>query len=211
MTSVKLLLQHAATRGGDATIDARKMGLILDEVERMETTIQGLLDFSRPAQPQRQLHDLRDTIDRAVHLIAGRVEKQHVHTDADLGDEPLMIHGDSQQLHQVFVNLLINAVEAMPDGGNLLVMAAKASDDHQIRVEIRDTGCGIPPELFSRIFEPFASAKERGTGLGLAVSRRIVEEHGGAIMVRSSSPRGTVFEVTLPGTPAPTPQAVGLM
>lgn len=211
LTSVKLLLQHAANRGGNASIAAPKMGLILDEIERMEATIQGLLDFSRPAEPQRKLHDLRETIERALHLVAGRAEKQQVDTDVVLGDNPLPVNGDPQQLHQVFVNLLINAIEAMPQGGKLNIALVRSLDDNQFSVEIRDTGEGIPGELLPRLFEPFATAKERGTGLGLAVSRRIILEHGGAINFRPGVPRGTVFVVQLPAVTAPTPEVVGLL
>ncbi len=98
LTSVKLLLQHAGSRGGDATVEARKLALILEEIERMETTIQGLLDFSRPAQPQRTVHDVRETIERAMHLVAGRAEKHSVATQLDLTGRPLLIDGDPQQL-----------------------------------------------------------------------------------------------------------------
>src|SRR5581483_11564562 len=115
---------------------------------------------------------------------AGRAEKQYVSTAMDLGDEPLIVNGDPQQLHQVFVNLLINAIEAMPQGGALGIFLAGNGEADQITIEIRDTGEGIPSELMPRLFEPFASGKERGTGLGLAVSRRILQEHGGSIGVR---------------------------
>jgi signal transduction histidine kinase len=211
LTSVKLLLQHAATRGGDAMVAAPKISLILDEIERMEATIQGLLDFSRPAQPQRKLHDVRQTIERALHLVAGRAEKQQVSTEMDLGRRPLLVDGDPQQLHQVFVNLLINAIEAMPQGGALSISIAGEPETDQFTVEISDTGEGVPADLLPRLFEPFASAKERGTGLGLAVSRRIVQEHSGSIAVRPRTPRGTVFEVTLPAVSSPTPETVGLV
>jgi two-component system sensor histidine kinase HydH len=198
LTSVKLLLQHAASRGGDAVVAAGRVGLILDEIERMEATIQGLLDFSRPAQPQRKLHYVRDTLQRALHLVEGRAEKQNVHMELNFGSEPILINGDPQQLHQVFVNLLINAIEAMPQGGQLKVTLRGDPIEEQLTVVISDSGVGIPPDLLPRLFEPFATAKERGTGLGLAVSRRILEEHGGAIAVRPRSPHGTTFEVTLP-------------
>ncbi len=198
LTSVKLLLQHAGSRGGDATVEARKLALILEEIERMETTIQGLLDFSRPAQPQRTVHDVRETIERAMHLVAGRAEKHAVATQLDLSPRPIFINGDPQQLHQVFVNLLINAIEAMPNGGTLRVTARGNSSNQQVAIRVLDTGEGIPADLLPRLFEPFATAKERGTGLGLAVSRRILEEHNGTIDVRPHSPRGTVFELTLP-------------
>lgn len=205
LTSVKLLLQHAASHGGDAVVAEQRMGLILDEIERMEATIQGLLDFSRPARPQRQLHDLRQTLERALHLVEARAEKQHVSTALELGPQPLSVSGDPQQLHQVFVNLLINAIEAMPRGGRLsIALAPEVVAGHWV-VEVQDSGDGIPSELLPRLFEPFATAKERGTGLGLAVSRRILEEHGGRIEVRSQQPRGTIFTVLLPAaklTPA---------
>ena len=208
LTSVKLLLQHAASRGGDAVVAAPRVALILDEIDRMETTIQGLLDFSRPAQPQRKLHDLRETIERAMHLVEGRAEKQRVVTELTLGIEPLWVNGDRQLLHQVFVNLLINGIEAMPEGGSLAVNLVSEPEDGEVGVKIVDTGEGIPADLLPRLFEPFATAKERGTGLGLAVSRRIVDEHHGVISVRPNSPRGTIFQVTLPAA-AEAPVAVG--
>lgn len=202
LTSVKLLLQHAAGRGGDVKVAAAKIGLILDEIERMETTIQGLLDFSRPAQPQRKLHDIRHTLERAMYLIQGRAEKQRVVTELKTGSTPLVVNADPQQLHQVFVNLLINAIEAMPNGGELVASLHGSPHAESVSIRIRDSGEGIPSELLPRLFEPFASAKERGTGLGLAVSQRIVQEHGGAISVRSGPSGGSIFEVTLPAVPA---------
>ena len=198
LTSVKLLLQHAGSRGGNAIVEGKKLALILEEIERMETTIQGLLDFSRPAQPQRKRHDVRETVERAMHLIEGRVQRQNVHTEMDLGAEALVTDGDPQQLQQVFINLLINAVEAMPGGGELRVVTQKELNRRRLAIQIYDTGQGIPPDLMARLFEPFATAKERGTGLGLAVSRRIIEEHGGTIDVHPQFPRGTMFEVRLP-------------
>jgi signal transduction histidine kinase len=198
LTSVKLLLQHASSKSGDAIIAVQRIALILDEIERMESTIQGLIDFSRPARPQRKRHDLRDTLERAINLVEGRAEKQHVVTEWDLGEQPVNVDGDPQQLHQVFVNLLINGIEAMPGGGTLRVALTHNALHKKAIVQVQDNGEGIPAELMPRLFEPFASAKERGTGLGLAVSRRILEEHGGAITARPRSPKGTIFEVILP-------------
>src|SRR3954454_10233181 len=198
LTSVKLLLQHASSKSGDAIIAAQRIALILDEIERMESTIQGLIDFSRPARPQRKRHDLRDTLERALNLVEGRAEKQQVATEWDLGEDPVIVDGDPQQLHQVFVNLLINGIEAMPGGGTLRVSLSHSASHRKAIVQVQDTGDGIPPELMPRLFEPFATAKERGTGLGLAVSRRILEEHSGSITAKARSPKGTIFEVTLP-------------
>jgi two-component system, sporulation sensor kinase E len=107
----------------------------------------------------------------------------------------------------VFVNLLINGIEAMPSGGTLRVSLNHNALYRKVVVHVEDTGEGIPAELMPRLFEPFASAKERGTGLGLAVSRRILEEHGGVITATARSPKGTIFEVTLPAL-APKESAV---
>lgn len=211
LTSVKLLLQHAGSRSGSATIESPKLTLILEEIERMETTIQGLLDFSRPAEPQRKLHDICQTVERATNLIAGRAEKQHVASKLDLGHRPLLINGDPGQLHQVFVNVLINAIEAMPNGGVLRVVADSDAKKQQISIQIHDTGDGIPPDLLPRLFEPFATAKERGTGLGLAISRRILEEHGGTIEVHPHQSRGTTFEILLPLVKATEPAMIAMM
>jgi len=121
-----------------------------------------------------------------------------------------MVDGDPQQLHHVFVNLLINGIEAMPEGGTLTVTLTSDSANRRLIVLVEDTGGGIPAELMPRLFEPFASAKDRGTGLGLAVSRRIVEEHSGTIAARARLPRGTVFEVSLPVAATAPVELVGL-
>ena len=146
-----------------------------------------------------------------MNLIEGRAQRQQVSTELELGDEPLLIDGDPQQLQQVFINLMINAVEAMPRGGELQVVAKKNQHRHIVVLQIIDSGDGIPPELLGRLFEPFATAKERGTGLGLAVSRRILEEHDGTIGVHPRTPRGTMFEVSLPLVVSRQPEMAALM
>jgi two-component system, NtrC family, sensor histidine kinase HydH len=198
LTSVKLLLQNAATHPGDALIPQKKLRLILDEVGRMEGTIQGLLDFSRPPTLQRVPHDLRDTVRRAANLVEGRASTHGVRLVVDPIEECITVDGDPQQLHQVFVNLLINGIEATPDGGTVRVGFHVVDDQSQVRVRIDDRGSGIPTDILPRLFEPFATSKERGTGLGLAISRRIVENHGGTINAFNRQEHGATFEVVLP-------------
>jgi signal transduction histidine kinase len=203
LTSVKLLLQHAARQSGDATLRPEKLRLILDEINRMESTIQGLLDFSRARRLHRVRHDVRDTLQRSLNLIEGRALQQNVQIDLETGTTPLPIDGDPEQLNQIFVNLLLNAIEAMPDGGRLVVNAAQSSDEGVLRIHFRDSGPGISGELLPRLFEPFATTKERGTGLGLAVSRRIAEDHAGMIHAENLAEGGALFTVELPSaTPA---------
>jgi signal transduction histidine kinase len=164
----------------------------------MESTIQSLLDFSRTPLLNRVSHDLRSTVQRSLNLVEGRLVQLAIRLEVQMGDESLMVHADSEQLNQVFVNLLLNAAEAMPTGGLLTVRLAGSVDGSVVRVEILDTGPGISPEIQGRLFEPFATTKERGTGLGLAICRRIVRDHAGQILAENRPDGGAVFRVELP-------------
>ena len=219
LTSVKLLLQYAIRKASGPTLDESQLRLILDEIGRMETTIQGLLDFARPPKLNIVKHDLRQTLKRALNLIDSRARQQGIEIITGEMENPLIVDGDTEKLHQVLVNLLINAVEAMPDGGRLSINAADAiigvdiprspttdtlprsqgePGDHVAVLTIRDTGEGISNHVLSRLFEPFATTKERGTGLGLAVSHRIIEEHQGTILACNGPAGGAQFTLTIP-------------
>ena len=200
LTSVKLLLQHAARQTGTITLQESKLRLILEEISKMEATIQGLLDFARPPNLNRVQHDLAATLKRGLNLIDGRSRHQRIEVVCQVHDEPLWVTGNVEQLHQVFVNLLINAIEAMPLGGELTIAACPSSNRAVVKIEVSDTGPGIAAETLAHLFEPFVTTKERGTGLGLAISRRIVEAHGGSIRAANRAGGGTVFTVELPAS-----------
>ena len=196
LTSVKLLIQYAISPA-NPPLSAAQFRLILDEVERMETTIQGLLDLSRSTPVQRTPFDLRETLSRAAQLVAGRADRCVVNLELDLGDVPLIVDGERQQIHQVWVKLYRNAFDSMPEGGRLEVRVRRAAA-HAVQIEIRDTGCGIPEEILPMIFDPFVTSKLRGTGLGLAISQRIVEAHDGRITAANAPESGAVFLIELP-------------
>ena len=198
LTSVKLLVQTAAQRFPDRPLDARQLQVIVDEVARLEHTIQSLLDFARPPSPKRIHHDVCETLRRALNLTAGRAEQEGVVIAQQWPEERLPIDADPEQLQQVFVNLLLNGIESMPEGGTLRVSSRRDDVLGICRVVVSDNGEGIPPEIMQRMFEPFVTGKERGTGLGLAVSRRIVQEHGGTISAANQAGEGAVFTVELP-------------
>jgi signal transduction histidine kinase len=208
LTTVKLLVQtgYLAEQTALQSPSAREhqQRLIIDEIDRMERTIQSLLEFARPASPRRETHDLRVTLRRVANLVEARATQQQVTISLVLGDEPLELVADREQLLQVFVNLFLNAIDAMPDGGRLQVVAAHPLEDHaddrepKIEVSVCDEGKGVPPDILDHLFEPFVTSKERGTGLGLAVSQRIVREHQGNITVDRSPDGGARFTVTLP-------------
>ncbi|MFO1001385.1 MAG: ATP-binding protein [Planctomycetaceae bacterium] len=204
LTSVKLLLQHVSKKANGFRIEDSQLQLILDEVGRMEGTIQGLLDFSRTPVMNRTKHDLRETLQRSLNLVDGRLKQNNILLRRVIAPAALWIDGDAEQLNQVFVNLLLNSVEAMPVGGQLDVTAEFGATNNIGRIVVCDTGDGISPDVLPRLFEPFATTKERGTGLGLAVSRRIVTDHHGTITAENLPERGAMLVVELPlCSPAP--------
>jgi signal transduction histidine kinase len=172
--------------------------LILEEIERMEITIHGLLDLSRTTPMCPTTHSLRETLTRAAQLVAGRAARQRVTIHLETGSDPLMVDGDVQQLHQVCVNLYLNAIESMPEGGVLRIRAERGGNPPRARIEVRDSGPGIREDLLPRLFEPFVTSKERGTGLGLAISQRIIESHGGTIRAENAPEGGAVFFLDIP-------------
>jgi len=207
LTSVKLLVQTAARRQAEHGLEGRQLQVVEEEIARMETIIQELLDFARPAKLNRLRHDVRDTLRRALNLVGGRAMQQQVEIVEDLPAAPLTVDGDPEQLDQVFINLLLNGIESMPSGGRLAVDAqtVRAAGGPQGRccIRFRDTGSGIPPRVLERMFEPFVTSKERGIGLGLAISRRIVTRHGGTLEAANQPETGAVFTVELPLAAAP--------
>ena len=198
LTSVKLLLQHVSKRANGFRIEAPQLQLILEEVGRMEGTIQGLLDFSRTPTLNRVQHDLRDTLRRSINLVEGRLKQERIELLMTISSTPLMMNGDAEQLNQVFVNLFLNSIEAMPGVGQMTIVAEPCGDGNVARVVVKDNGEGIASEVLTRLFEPFATTKERGTGLGLAISRRIVTEHNGTISAENLPGCGAMFIVELP-------------
>jgi C4-dicarboxylate-specific signal transduction histidine kinase len=162
----------------------------------MERSLQTFLEFARPPKPERRPVDLGAVIGAVLALVRGRADKQRVTTALEMADGALTLVADAGQLHQVFVNLVLNALDAMPAGGALTLAARRAGD--RVEVDVSDTGPGLPKELGPRLFQPFASTKETGLGLGLVISRRIVEDHGGTLDAVDRSGGGASFRVRLP-------------
>jgi signal transduction histidine kinase len=151
---------------------------------------------------------LHKIIERSLLLAQHRVEGRLISFTRQFQAAPDLVEGDDHQLEQAFVNLLLNAVEAINANGSLTVTTELAADDEgglretgslrMVRIRIADTGTGITQENMSRLFEPFFTTKQNGTGLGLAVTRRIIEEHNGTIHAESHPGKGTTFTVLLP-------------
>ena len=193
MTSIQMLVQDAQERP-DRGLSAEDLAVIEREVRRIERTLQTFLDYARPPRPSKAPTDLRSVVHETLDLTRGRAAKQRIHVRVDGPDQPLIVDADPGQLRQVLVNLLLNALDAMPGGGNLNVELS--ADGPVAIVRVSDTGPGVAAGV--RLFEPFASTKDTGLGLGLVISRRIVEDHCGTIAAERSSGGGARFTVRLP-------------
>jgi signal transduction histidine kinase len=147
-----------------------------------------------------QSTDLNAVIDRSLLLVRHQLELGGVELQLNLAQDLPVVHCDPAQIEQVLLALIMNAIDAMPRGGTLWIETRLSSDRTEIKIKVRDDGAGIAPDVLPHIFEPFLTTKEsgRGVGLGLAISRGIVERHNGRIEVESELGRGTTFTVTLP-------------
>jgi signal transduction histidine kinase len=170
--------------------------IISDEATRLENLLKGVMDFSRPSHPLLKVGDLNAIAERAFRLHAELLAARNIHADLDLDPSLPELAFDENQMLQVLQNLLRNAVDSMPQGGALSLKTEREEKNAVLRVA--DTGSGIPAEVKDRIFSPFFTTKADGTGLGLAVSKRIVDSHNGQIDCESKPGKGTVFVIRLP-------------
>lgn len=171
--------------------------IMLSEFKNIETKIDELLLLAKPQAAKCEPTDLQALLQEVLILLDSKAILNNIQIISEPLNECLMINGDRYQLKQLFVNLFNNAMEAMPEGGEILVQKKMVDPDH-VRVTIIDQGCGISEERLKRIGEPFFSNKEKGAGLGLTISHKIVKEHGGSIVFQSALNKGTTVEVTFP-------------
>jgi signal transduction histidine kinase len=198
LTSIKMLVQTALEGPGVEHLAPEDLAVIEAEVRRMEATIRTFLDFARPPRTERRRTDLREVVRRSLALVEGRAQRQHVALTADLPPEPVELPLDAEQVHQVLVNLLLNALDMLPRGGRVKFAVRPAAGGGAV-VTVADDGPGIAPHVRERLFEPFVSGKDSGLGLGLSICRRLIEAHGGTIRGDNAPEGGAVFTFTLPG------------
>lgn len=213
LTSIKMLVQTGLEGKTPVGLPAEDLAVMENEIRRMEQCIQVFLDFARPPSPERRDADLTEILRRALALVEGRARRQKVDLNLRIPDSPVMAKIDSEQVHQVLVNLLLNALDALPQGGIVEVQvrpdqrkeagngAPEPTGDKKngyLEIQIRDNGSGIEPRIRRRLFEPFVSSKETGLGLGLSICKRLIEDHGGAIRGDNRPEGGAEFTFTLP-------------
>ena len=199
LTSVKMLVQTGLEGPKPAGLPPDDLAIIEHEVRRMEACIQTFLDFARPPNSERRRTDVLAVVRRALALVEGRARRQKVTVAADLPPGPVEAEIDGNQIQQVLVNLLLNALDALPQGGAARVeVRPPPNEANAVVVQVQDDGPGLTAEVQKRLFEPFVSTKETGLGLGLSICRRLVEANGGAIHGANAPEGGALFAFTLP-------------
>jgi signal transduction histidine kinase len=182
---------------GNKKIQEEMTDYILEESKRINRLISNFLDFARPKEPKLVSCDLCEVLENTLLLLSPQARTLGVEIKKEVPQKSLQVSIDTDQMRQAFMNLGVNALEAMPNGGVLMV---KVMEDGKgwVLVRFSDTGKGIPKEMQNRVFDPFFTTKEGGTGLGLSIAHRIISQHGGDIKIEEGEKRGSTFTITLP-------------
>ena len=178
--------------------DQEMAGVVRRELKRIDGLATQMLRFAAPKPASLAPVNVHALLDHSLRLLEHQMKARMISLRRDYRADPEVVPGDESQLQQAFMNLLLNAVEAMSSGGELV--AATETSAGRLKITIRDTGAGIAPENLPRVFETFFTTKKHGTGLGLAISLRVVEAHHGTIEAHSEAGRGSTFIITLPVT-----------
>lgn len=197
--SVEYLVQETDISEEDQDIIMKSV----DEIKRIELLLKSLLNFAKPPQIRPMLIDINELFEKTIsfslkHPALSETSSTPINVVTDLDQNIPKTMADPMQLQQVFLNLMFNAIEAMPDGGTLTVKSLHETKANTINLSIEDTGKGMDQAMQNRIFQPFYTTKHKGTGLGLAITRRLIEQHEGHIGVKSAPNKGTVFNIFLP-------------
>jgi signal transduction histidine kinase len=184
----------------------RKLGIISEEISRLESIVRDFLEFSRPQTLDCQPQDVGAVIDQTLELLGPRFQGEKIKITCTPRPALPPVMADSAQLKQVLLNLLGNAADAMADGGEIRITSNAENDADgrpMVVVRICDAGPGIPQDIKCRIFEPFFTTKEKGTGLGLCIAAQVMVRHNGGLVLESSTEKGTTFAVWMPIAPEP--------
>jgi len=197
------MIEHQESSGDEIIDDARA---IREQAKRMTSIIRQLLDFARRKRAEKQLHDIAEIVTKTLSLLASLAKKSAVRLDGPSADQPVLAPVDAGQIEQVITNLVMNAIQAQPEGGvvRVSVEPVGTAEERSVVIVIEDDGPGVSEEIKQHIFEPFFTTKDvgEGTGLGLSVVYGIVQEHDGTIELDSETGKGSRFTVTLPAATA---------
>lgn len=196
LVAVHTFIQVLAEKSTDKELAT----MVEQELTRINSLVTQMLRFASPKPATVAIVPVHALLDHTIRLLEHQMRGQNITLIRDYRADPGMVLGDEAQLQQVFMNLLLNAVEAISGNGELAVRTEVVSDyphPKKLKIHIADSGCGIPPEHLARVFDPFYTTKKNGTGLGLAICQRVAQEHQGFIEVRSEPGKGSTFTVSL--------------
>lgn len=193
LTTIKGFIQLSKWENGANEIN----DLLLSELARIETITSEMLTLGKPQAVQLHRMSLRELVENTLELLSPQAIMQNIQFNLSVENSAFFITGEKNQLKQVLLNILKNAMEAMPEGGTIHIDLQKG-DDGECILSIKDEGCGIPEELLPRLGEPFYTLKEKGTGLGLMICNKIIKQHHGSITYQSKAQQGTLVEIKLP-------------
>jgi two-component system NtrC family sensor kinase len=196
-----LIYANLALEGLDQANPLRKyLTSVINDTERCKNIVKDLLVYSRQTSPSKEMFEVNSLIEQSLTFIRDQKRFMNIELVKHMSDDTMLIHADKSQLSQVIINLVMNAIDAMDRKGTLTFRTYRDKPHKKAYIEVSDTGCGIPEENLSKIFDPFYTTKgpEKGTGLGLSTSYGIMKENGGRISIKETSPRGTTFLIELP-------------
>jgi signal transduction histidine kinase len=220
LTSLVTFSRHLSRRFDDQAFREKFQAVVPHELQRINGIVEQLLELARPSRLSFAAVRLPALLERVVDLCAHELDGRGVRLTREYARDLPAIWADADALHQSLVNLVRNALDAMPHGGRLVLRVGWAGTEdivvagtrspsagRRVQIEIEDSGVGIAPDAADRVFNPFFSTKETGTGLGLALTHKIIEDHGGVIDFRAASSGGTIFRIALPLFPDPPAEA----
>jgi signal transduction histidine kinase len=197
LTSINILIHSLTENLPSENAHREDLKVIEEEIHRINEIVDQFLRFAKPAPPLLEKADVLSFFEETLQLLRPQIEKHQIIVQKEFQILPPILM-DREQMKQVILNLLLNAVQAMPEGGNLTLRGQVSENSRWIILSIQDSGIGIPSEDINKLFDPFFSTKEGGIGLGLSLAHRIIDQHHGKIEVESTSGKGTLFVVWLP-------------
>ena len=197
LTSINILIHSLTENLPSENSQKEDLGVIEEEIHRINEIIDQFLRFAKPASPLLEKTEVFTIFEETLQLLRPQMERQQISVQKDFQSLP-SITIDKEQIKQVILNLLMNAIQAMPGGGELMISGRFSKDGYWVELTIQDSGIGIPLEDLEKLFDPFFSTKEGGIGLGLSIAHRIIDQHHGKIEVESTPGKGTLFTISLP-------------
>lgn len=199
LTAIRTFTEYLPAKSGDTEFVSKFTKVVGSEIEKIDLTVRQLLNFAKPSAPIMAKVDLQKILNETLDFLNVDFLKHKIALEKKFLGQPAYIHGDRKQLGQAFLNIFLNSIQAMPNGGTLTI-STSLTTDYRLLTTIQDTGEGISKENLKHIFDPFFTTKDAGTGLGLAIVHGIIRDHGGRIEVQSEFRKGTEFKIYLKKT-----------